>query len=80
MAWMKKALNIDAELIMQAKIASGAIPDTETIRSGLDAPVRHAAYQRLRPSVVLSPMRKTSPAPPGLMVLADTSGLDSILC
>jgi Bacterial antitoxin of type II TA system, VapB len=43
MAWMKKALNIDAELIMQAKIASGASTDTETIRLGLEALVRHAA-------------------------------------
>ena len=46
--WMKKTLNIDDRLLAEAKLASGAITDTDTIRLGLEAVVRHAAYQRLR--------------------------------
>jgi len=45
---MKKTLNIDDRLLAEAKLASGAITDTDTIRLGLEAVVRHAAYQRLR--------------------------------
>lgn len=45
---MKKTLHIDDELLRSAKKASGAGTDTETIRLGLEALVRHAAYQRLR--------------------------------
>ena len=45
---MKKTLNIDERLLAEAKVASGAITDTDTIRLGLEAVVRHAAYQRLR--------------------------------
>lgn len=45
---MKKTFNIDAELFQQAKIACGAASDTETIRLGLEALVRRAAYERLR--------------------------------
>jgi Arc/MetJ family transcription regulator len=45
---MKKTLNIDDELFEQAKLACGATTDTETVRLGLEALVRHAAYQRLR--------------------------------
>ena len=45
---MKKTLNIDDELFEQAKDASGAATDTETVRLGLQALVRHAAYERLR--------------------------------
>lgn len=44
---MKKTLNVDATLLKEAKIACGAVTDTETIRQGLEALVRHAAYQRL---------------------------------
>ena len=44
---MKKTLNIDEKLLKEAKQACGAASDTETIRLGLDALVRHAAYQRL---------------------------------
>ncbi|MBV8843391.1 MAG: type II toxin-antitoxin system VapB family antitoxin [Bryobacterales bacterium] len=44
---MKKTLNIDAKLLKEAKEASGAGTDTETVRKGLEALVRHAAYQRL---------------------------------
>jgi hypothetical protein len=45
---MKKTLNIDQALFDQAKVACGATTDTETVRLGLEALVRHAAYQRLR--------------------------------
>ena len=44
----KKTLNIDSALFEQAKAACGATTDTETVRLGLEALVRHAAYQRLR--------------------------------
>jgi Arc/MetJ family transcription regulator len=45
---MKKTLHIDDALLEQAKAACGAATDTETVRLGLEALVRHAAYQRLR--------------------------------
>jgi len=45
---MKKTLNIDEKLFKEAKAACGAATDTETVRLGLEALVRHAAYQRLR--------------------------------
>ena len=45
---MKKTLNVDNELFRQAKAASGAATDTETVRLGLEALVRRAAYDRLR--------------------------------
>jgi hypothetical protein len=45
---MKKTLNIDDRLLTEAKVACGASTDTDTIRVGLEAVVRHAAYQRLK--------------------------------
>jgi len=45
---MKKTLNIDDKLFKDAKAACGAATDTETVRLGLEALVRHAAYQRAR--------------------------------
>src|ERR1700680_3072604 len=45
---MKKTLNIDDQLIKEAKLACGATTDTDTVRLGLEALVRHAAYDRLR--------------------------------
>ena len=45
---MKKTLNIDDALLRQAKADCGAATDTETVRLGLEALVRHAAYERLR--------------------------------
>jgi len=45
---MKKTFNIDEELLKEAKTACGAGTDTATLRMGLEALVRHAAYQRLR--------------------------------
>jgi Arc/MetJ family transcription regulator len=45
---MKKTLNIQDKLLKEAKMACGAATDTETVRLGLEALVRHAAYERLR--------------------------------
>jgi hypothetical protein len=45
---MKKTLHINEEILQQAREASGASTDTETVRLGLEALIRHAAYQRLR--------------------------------
>jgi len=45
---MKKTFNLDDRLIKEAKGACGASTDTETVRLGLEALVRHAAYERLR--------------------------------
>jgi len=45
---MKKTLHIDERLLQNAKSAAGARTDTETVRLGLEALVRHAAYERLR--------------------------------
>jgi Arc/MetJ family transcription regulator len=45
---MKKTMHIDERLLRQAKSASGAKTDTDTVRLGLEALVRRAAYERLR--------------------------------
>lgn len=45
---MKKTLHIDESLLRDARAASGAKTDTETVRLGLEALVRRAAYERLR--------------------------------
>lgn len=45
---MKKTFNVDDKLFREAKVACGATTDTETVRLGLEALVRHAAYERLR--------------------------------
>lgn len=45
---MKKTLHIDESLLRDARSASGARTDTETVRLGLEALVRQAAYDRLR--------------------------------
>jgi Arc/MetJ family transcription regulator len=45
---MKKTLHIDEHLLRDAKSASGAKTDTDTVRLGLEALVRHGAYERLR--------------------------------
>ncbi len=45
---MKKTFNVDDALFREAKAACGAATETETVRLGLEALVRHAAYQRLR--------------------------------
>jgi len=48
MSCMKKTLFIDDDLLRNARSASGAKTDTDTVRLGLEALIRHAAYQRLR--------------------------------
>ena len=45
---MKKTLHVDETLLAQARKVSGALTDTETVRLGLEALVRHYAYERLR--------------------------------
>ena len=45
---MKKTFSIDETLFQEAKAACGATTDTETVRLGLQALIRHAAYQRMR--------------------------------
>ena len=68
---MKKTLNVDDKLLREAKSACGATTDTETVRLGLEALVRHAAYQRLRafrgtePDAQDVPRRREIPTPEG---------------
>lgn len=45
---MKKTLHVDERLLREARAASRATTDTETIRLGLEALVRRGAYERLR--------------------------------
>ena len=45
---MKKTLHIDEHLLRDARSVSGAKTDTDTVRLGLEALVRHGAYERLR--------------------------------
>ena len=45
---MKITLEINETLLKEAGEACGASTDTETVRLGLEALVRHAAYQTLR--------------------------------
>jgi len=65
---MKKTLHIDDALLREARAASGAATDTETVRLGLEALVRRAAYERLRslrgsePRAGLTPRRRERPA------------------
>jgi len=58
---MKKTLNLDEKLFREAKAACGATTDTETVRLGLQALVRHAAYQRLRAFLGTEPGAKDVP-------------------
>jgi len=66
---VKKTFNIDDTLFREAKAACGAATDTETVRLGLQALVRHAAYQRLRdllgtePDAQDVPRRRERPSP-----------------
>jgi Arc/MetJ family transcription regulator len=45
---MKKTLHIDAKLLAAARAATQARTDTETVRLGLEALLRRAAYESLR--------------------------------
>ena len=58
---MKKTLNIDDELFKQAKEACGAATDTETVRLGLEALARNAAYERLRALLGSEPQAEDVP-------------------
>jgi Arc/MetJ family transcription regulator len=58
---MKKTMQIDDELLRAAKEACGAATDTETVRLGLTALVRRAAYQRLREFAGSEPDAKNVP-------------------
>lgn len=66
---MKKTFNLDETLLREAKEAVGAATYTETVRQGLEALVRHAAYQRARtffgsePNAQDVPRRRERPAP-----------------
>jgi hypothetical protein len=52
---------LDADLFERAKEACGASTDTETVRRGLEALVRHAAYERLRMLRGSEPEAKETP-------------------
>ena len=58
---MKKTFNVDPKLLKEARAAVRAGTDTETIRLGLEALVRHAAYQRLRELLGTEPDAKDVP-------------------
>jgi hypothetical protein len=58
---MKKTFNVDDKLFREAKMACGAATDTETVRLGLEALVRHAAYERLRGLLGSEPHAKEVP-------------------
>jgi Arc/MetJ family transcription regulator len=45
---VKKTLHIDEKLLAEAREAANASTDTETVRLGLEALIRSAAYQRMR--------------------------------
>jgi Arc/MetJ family transcription regulator len=67
---MKKTMHIDARLLTNAKLACGAGTDTETVRLGLEALVRHGAHERLRalrgsePGARDVPRRREQPSRP----------------
>jgi len=64
---MKKTLNIDEQLLKDARVACGADSDTETVRLGLEALIRHAACEHRRalrgsePQVRDVPRRREGP-------------------
>ena len=58
---MKKTLHIDEQLLRDARSATGAKTDTETVRLGLEALVRRAAYERLRALRGTEPTARDTP-------------------
>ena len=71
MICMKKTLNIEDTLLKEAKLASGAVTDTEAVRLGLEALVRRSAYERLRTLRGSEPLaagvpRRREKAPPSV--------------
>jgi hypothetical protein len=63
---VKKTFNLDEKLFRKAKAACGAANDTETVRLGLEALVRHAAYQRLKALLGTEPGARDVPRRRGL--------------
>ena len=65
---MKKTLHIDEKLLHEARTVSRATTDTETVRLGLEALIRHSAHERLRalrgsdPAAHDVPRRREKPA------------------
>jgi hypothetical protein len=59
--WMKKTFNVDDKLFREAKVACSASTDTETVRLGLEALVRHADYERLRALLGSEPQARDVP-------------------
>jgi Arc/MetJ family transcription regulator len=65
---MKKTLHIDQNLLAEARMVSGATTDTDAVRLGLEALLRHVAYERLRalrgsePAARDVPRRREKPA------------------
>jgi hypothetical protein len=58
---VKKTLHVDDVLFREAKEACGALTDTETVRLGLEALVRRAAYERLRALLGTEPQDQDVP-------------------
>ena len=58
---MKKTLHIDQTLLREARAASGAGTDTDTVRLGLEALLRQAANDRLRALRGTEPKAKDVP-------------------
>jgi hypothetical protein len=58
---MKKTLHIDERLLRDARTAAGAKTDTDTVRLGLEALMRRAAYERLRTLRGAEPGAKGTP-------------------
>jgi Arc/MetJ family transcription regulator len=58
---MKKTFYLDDELLEEARAACGASTDTDTVRQGLEALVRNAAYQRLRSLLGSEPLAEDVP-------------------
>jgi Arc/MetJ family transcription regulator len=58
---MKKTLHIDEKLLAEARAVTRAATDTEAVRLGLEALVRHAAYERLQALRESEPTAKDVP-------------------
>lgn len=57
----KKTFDIDPKLLKEAREAIGASTDTEAVHKGLEALVRHAAYQRMLTYIGSEPDAKDVP-------------------
>ena len=58
---MKKTFNLDDEMLREARTACGASSDTETVKLGLQALIRAAAYERLRSLIGSEPNAQDVP-------------------